>query len=270
MVVLRLRTLLGSLIVLILAFFIINRFLYSALGFVETGASLVLYPLVKTQHVVATQLQKMLTKRKKNSELKMLIFDLQEKNSTLLAENVALQATAEYHEATQELIKFKAQYTVESPAILTQIIMKQFSDHEHFFLVDCGSSHGITVDMVAVYKNCLVGRVTHVYPLHSRVSLITDVGCKVAAYCRASKSRGILEGRNDKDHTLLQFVSHLHQLKEQDFVISSGEGLIFPQGFGLGRIDSYSLDGLQYIINVKPLLNFDELAYCYLIKKGQQ
>lgn len=267
MIVLR-RTFLGYFLVLIVLFFVVHRLLYVSSNVVDRGASLLLYPVVKLQHVIVSPLQKFFKKRKKNSLLQDKIAFLQEQNENLLAENIELQALHEYFEKTKELIKFREKYAVQDTS-LAHIIMKQFSEYEQSFLVDCGSMHGISVDMVAVYKNCLVGRVTHVYPYYSKVILITDPGCKVAAYCRNSKARGIHEGCNKKKETLLQFVSHLHQLKENDLVISSGEGLIFPQGFCLGRIHSFEPEGLYYKIFIKPMLKFKDIEFCYLIKKGE-
>lgn len=267
MVALRFRTFILCALVSIMLFFLGNRFLYSAFHVIQSGASLIVYPVVKLQHILLTTMQKIVVSRQKKIDLKSKILELRTANEQLVAENIDLKASQEYFEATRELIDFKRQYGVEH-ALLAQVIMKQFSAYGHFFLVDCGSHHGMSNDMVAVYKNCLIGRVTHVYPFYSKITLISDADCKVAAYCRLSKARGIHEGCNTSDAASLEFVSHLHQLKEHDLIISSGEGLVFPQGFGLGKISSFKLNGLHYKITVKPLLNFDEIAYCYLIKKS--
>jgi cell shape-determining protein MreC len=61
-------------------------------------------------------------------------------------------------------------------------------------------------------------------------------------------------------------VSHLDTLKEGDLVISQGEGLIFPRGFGLGRVKSYELDGVQYHVTIEPLLDVSTLTFCLLLK----
>lgn len=267
MIVLR-RTFLSYILVLILLFFVAHRLFYVSSNYLEIGASFLLYPVIKIQHIIVLPLQKYFKKRKKNNRLQERIAFLKEQNANLLAENIKLNTIHENLEKTEELIRFREKYALKD-ASLAQIIMKQFSECEHSFLVDCGSMHGISVDMVAVYKNCLVGRVSHVYPYYSKVILITDSDCKVAAYCHLSKARGIHEGCNKKRQTMLQFVSHLHELKENDLVISSGEGLIFPQGFCLGRIQSFVSEGLYYKILIKPMLQFNELEFCYLIKKGQ-
>lgn len=193
---------------------------------------------------------------------------MQEQNENFVAGNCALKALQAHYEDIEELVNFKKRYSVEN-VYCAQIIMRNFSDNEHSILVDGGSRQGIVPDMVAVYKNCLVGRVTHVYPYYSKVLLMSDAGCKVAAYCRSSKIRGIHEGMYNKECSLLQFVSHLHEVKKDDVVLSSGEGLVFPQGFGLGKVQACEPNGLYHKITVVPLINVDALHYCYLIKKGE-
>ncbi len=267
MVAFRLKTLFNYFIVVIVAFFVVHLSLYYGVHAFETTASMVLYPFIKAQHTFVEPIRKLLKKREKNKTLREQMLYLQERNAMLMAKNIELNGVNEYTDAIVEILNFKKKYAT-SEACLAQIIMKQFTSYEQSFLVDCGSLHGVTQDMVAVYKNCLVGRIVQVYPAYSKVILITDNSCKVAVYCRQSKAHGIHEGCHMLTTTLLQFVSHLHQLKENDLIISSGEGLIFPQGFGLGHLESYTIDGLYYKISVKPLLNFSELDYCYLIKKS--
>lgn len=265
MVAYKSRTFLLSILLIIVLFFAIHKCIFRVSGVVESVASTLVYPVLKVQNSIASTVKKISTMYTKKRALHDQIKFLKEQNESLIAENITILSSQLFFDNTKELVRFKERYDV-SKASLAHIIMKQFTSYEHSFLVDCGTVHGIEVDMVAVYKNCLVGRVEQVYPYYSKVRLISDSACKVAAYCRLSHARGIHEGCNDH-YSSLQFVSHLAQLKPNDIIISSGEGLIFPQGFGIGRIDSFESDGLYYKIRVKPLLKLDELDYCYLIKK---
>jgi len=268
MIALRVKTVLSAMIIIIIYFFIGHQALYKKAGIVESVASTMLYPFVTIQHYVVSKINDYRNSWQKNSSLQKKISMLEEQNGFLLAENVALHAKSYFLENIHELTSFEKRYEVNK-CVLAQIILKQFSENEHSLLVDCGSMHGSEVDMVAVYKSCLIGRVEFVYPYYSKIRLITDRCCKVAAYCRASKARGIHEGCNQQLSSL-QFVSHLSHLTANDILISSGEGLVFPQGFGIGRLASFEQEGLYYKIVVKPLLKLEELEYCYLIKKGKE
>lgn len=249
--------------------FISYRLLYVPTNYIQTTVSIFLYPFIKLQQVVIDPFSAYFKNKREIAVLQEQVISLQQAHEQLTAENIALQATAHYYEQIQELVTFKNKYNVQSMR-MAQIIMKQFSPTEHSYLIDCGSKHGVTVDMIAVYKNCLVGRVTHVYPYYSKVVLVTDPECKVAAYCLSSQAEGIHEGINKKKQSLLQYISHLHTLKQDDLVISSGQGLVFPQGFGIGTIKSFEQQGLHYKVIIKPLLKLEDLRYCYVIQKGAE
>lgn len=268
MIALRAKTVTLMIVMSVIFFFGGYQMVYRIPTIAESAASLMVYPFLKLQYFVITFVNDYKKSWQKNESLQEKISSLEEQNSSLLAENISLQASSYFLENIQELALFKKRYESDK-TVLAHIILKQFSSHEHSIFVDCGSVHGSEVDMVAVYKSCLIGRVETVYPYYSKVRLITDPYCKVAAYCRSSKARGIHEGCNEQLSTL-KFVSHLSQLVVNDILISSGEGLVFPQGFGIGRIASFEQDGLYYTIVVKPLLKLEELEYCYLLKKGQE
>ncbi|MEX0940856.1 MAG: rod shape-determining protein MreC [Candidatus Babeliales bacterium] len=231
--------------------------------------SVILYPFLKLQHLILfpfkTLSANIFTYNITQNQFDSLLVE----RDMLLAENIALQSSIQFKNETDELLKFKYRYQ-ESEKKLTQIILKNFSQERCFFLVDSGSNHGIYKDMIAIYKNCLLGRVVEVYPFYSKVMLISDRNSKVAAFCTRSKTRGILEGLNDIEKVALAHVSHFEPLQENDLIISSGEGLIYPRGFGLGRIYSFKKDGVYQIVQVTPLINVEKISYCYLIGKGQE
>jgi rod shape-determining protein MreC len=123
--------------------------------------------------------------------------------------------------------------------------------------------------MVAVYNSCLVGKVIEVYPWYCKVGLITDSECKIAAFCAKTTTNGILEGLNKDDVMMLRYVSHLSQVMEGDVIVSSGQGLIFPAGFGLGTIIHIAKENLFYTIRVKPMIDLQSVQHCIIIAKEQ-
>lgn len=196
------------------------------------------------------------------------------KYEDLQAKYIELVSLSAQWQDSQELMQFKRRYK-DQHALVVDIIAKQFSASEHCYLIEGGSNKGIKPDMVAVYKNCLVGRVSQVYERYSKVMLITDPHCKVAALCRTSLDRGIHEGTGLLNETRLSYVFDTQmdlekRLQKGDFVISSGEGLVFPKGFGLGTIVDYKKNDLRMNIIIKPLLDLKQLNYCCIIAKGAE
>lgn len=238
-------------------------------GNIEQYASYVSYPFLKMHNAITTSIQSWSAHKKTVAELEQLSANLQQERDQLLSETIALKTVLSYAEDVQELMAFKKRLGCDQ-ALIAPIIARQFSDQVNEFFIDAGAAQGVEVDMIAVYMQFLIGRVVEVYPMYSKVIAVTDKRCKVAAFCADTKAIGIHEGTNNPQRTRLTRISHLNSVKNGDLLISTGEGLVFPRGFGLGRIVSYALeDELVYEIVVEPCIDIRTLNYCCVIPKGR-
>jgi len=236
---------------------------------VDYVSSYIAYPFIYIQHAVVHPVKRWFEKRNAVHELESLVRQHQEQSQALLGELIACKSEACFLEETQELREFNARYAQES-AIVAQILVRNFSDESHFFLIDRGARAGLEVDMVVVFKNCLVGRIIAVYPWYSKVLLVTDRLCKVPALSVDNKARGIYMGSNSLTLSSFAYVSHLEKMEAGELLISSGEGLVFPKGFGLGIIKSFDVNNSDYTYTttVEPLIDLRTIDYCSVIKKG--
>jgi rod shape-determining protein MreC len=234
----------------------------------EYYSSCITYPFMRISHGIMDPITRYFYERSLARDLltrhKQLLADY----ADLQADYIRVRSEQDINDDAQDLLEYNAEQ-LDFKGHLAQIMMRHISDQSHYYLVDAGSYHGIEPDMVALYKECVVGRVTHVYPHYCKVVLITDNLCKVSAYCSETKSSGIHEGLNALRATTLRHVSHLARMQEGDLVLSSGEGLIFPRGYALGTVESYTHDGLVYSTTIKPLLDFKNLQYCILVRRGE-
>jgi rod shape-determining protein MreC len=224
-----------------------------------------LYPVICLQQSILNRVQGYMHRWKSIDELEHRLHRVQEEKQALMARIIEYEATNHYMHGIEELLAFKRRYALEH-AYCVPILSKTISEQSHTMLIDAGSLHGIQVDMIALYNNILLGRVTQVYPTYSKVVLISDRDCKVAVYCAATGACGIHEGCNSKT-CVVSKVSHLDKVTLDDLVISSGQGSIFPQGFALGRITEYQQQDLFYTITVAPLIDYATLSYCMIISK---
>ena len=236
--------------------------------FVSTTFSYVSYPFIVVQHKICDPIKNLFNRVCALRNIEKECVELKTKLDDETAENVRLRSETEFVAKTKELVRFSKRYDV-SYGRLAHVIMKSFSPESAFFLVDAGAKAGVEENMVAVYKNCLVGRISEVYPYYSKVILTTDRTCHIAACTAGTGSCGICEGGNGSDGLVLTHVSHLTPVKKGDKVISSGEGLIFPRGFGLGRVVSLSHDEVLYTAVLEPMIDAKTLDYCYIIQKGE-
>ncbi len=193
----------------------------------------------------------------KNQQLKDMLYDAQ-------AQNIALQASAVFWQNQQELIDFSARYNFDNK-ILAQVFLSNLSPQQHYFLLDKGALDGVQVGMVAIYKNCLLGKVDQVHANYCQLTLLTDRTCKIAVYNEKTKSQGICCGNNNTQELLLSYVSHLEQLQIDDLLISNGIGEIFPEGFAVGRVSSYQIAGMYYIAHASLMFNLADIKSCYLV-----
>lgn len=254
-------------VLLISAYFIGDRLIYfSPGGKLERSSSYVVYPVLVMQHSVVSPIKNYFTRKRSVEELTAQLAKMQQERDLAIAQQIELSALVDYSQEVSELVEFKKKYLTQN-AFIVQVIAKHFSEQGHYFLIDAGERKGVRVDMVGVFNNCLLGKVVEVYPLYSKLMLISDKKCKVAALCVNTKSSGIYEGTNELGTSRLNHVSHLASVAYEDLVLSSGEGLIFPKGFGLGKIRSYQSQGLFYNITVEPLIDLRSVNYCALLER---
>lgn len=247
--------------------FYINKILFLSTGILENTLSYITYPILKLQNRIVSPIREFREKLTNIEALQKKLEQEIKERENLLEENIMLKASLAHLEQVIEFTNFKTRYDLNN-ATTAQIMMREITENGHSFYLDKGSNAGISKDMVCVYKNCLVGKVTEVFPTKSRAVFITDTVCKVAAFCFKTGAIGIYEGINEPDRTHLSFVSHLDTLAIDDLVISSGEGLIFPKGLGLGKIENFKkVNEVQYEVNIKPLIDIKTISYCCLIKK---
>jgi len=253
---------LTSIIILGILFVGLSRLLGLSDGGVESVASYVAYPFLRLQKMIT---QPYISWQKRRCITKNLLVELEglmkERNS-LVKELIALKGLQRYQAETQDMRDYLKRYDTSS-SVVAPILLKNFSGGD-FYLIDAGENFGITKDMIALYNNNLIGKVTEVYPSYSKVSLVTDPHCNVAAYCASNGVKGIHHGLN-QGRTTLSYVDHRDEVHKGDLVLSSGEGGLFPRGFALGKIAHADSDGYSRSILIKPLVDLKGIDYCCIV-----
>jgi rod shape-determining protein MreC len=246
-----------------LFFFVANRIFFYKKGMLENIASNITYPVLWLSSTISQPIKYFFQRKQSYNELQKQYIQLKENYENLQAENIKLNASMHFEEKTYELLDFQKRYNYENK-LLAKILSKNITQEEHSFLIDQGSNNGIEKNMVALYKFQIIGKVTQVFRWYSKVLLITDHNCKIAAYTNTTNAGGIVVGKNDINYCNFEYVSHLSKIKPNDLVISSGQGLIFPEGFCLGQITKSKIEGLYHKITIEPLVDIKTLDYCLL------
>lgn len=255
--------------IIIVLIIVAGRVLSFKTGTLERITSCAVYPFLVIQHKIIQPIKQWQERKKLYREVGTLLEHYAHEYDCLLAENIELKASLEHMHSCVELIDFRKKYR-SSYTITAQVLLKNFSNQEHFFLLDAGTNRGVERDMVVIDKNCLIGRVHEVYPYYCKVVLITDRSCKIGATCMTTHAQGIHEGLTRLDETTLTFISHLETLQTGDLVVSTGDGLIFPKGFALGKIKIFEPDGFHYKVTIEPLRDMRTITACTIIQKGAE
>lgn len=242
-----------------------SKFLEDPVGF--SVFSYLSYPTIFINHKIKNFCERQnwcLSDRElqaKNQELQVLV-------TNLLSQNVALIAQSRYWQDHHEIIEFNKRYNFEQ-AILSQIFFKNLSVQEQYMLLDKGLLDGVQLNMVAIYKNNILGKVAAVYPHYCQIDLITSNNCKVAVYDAQTGAVGICCGCNDVKQIAVNYISHLQKIACEDVLISSGDGMTFPQGFSVGKINQIAQDGMYHQATAGLMFDLQTIKSCYLISANQ-
>ncbi len=223
----------------------------------RSGIQTATRPLASLCQFVATPFNSL------NTALDTPTYD-EEDLSSLEQENEQLRALVteleEYRQQNQRLISlfnFSDLYGLETvPATITLTT----SGWDRTATIDKGSADGISQGMGVMSSNGLYGQVETVTPSTSTVRLINDANSSVAAMVQGTRATGILSGSYDGTLTL-DYISVDEAVGVGDYIISSGEGGVYPQGILIGVASAIEVDPskLYYSITVTPVSDF---AFC--------
>ena len=242
-----------------------NRVFFFQLGLFERVAAGCMYPfLLVSSHVTA--FFRHLTEHKKTyQQLAQEHQELQRSYAALQGATVVLHGTAHFNQDTQEILEFKKRYELTN-ALLAKILVRNISSEEHSVIINRGERDGVKKDMVGIYKLQIVGKIVQVHDYYSKLQLITDTQSKVAAHANATGAGGIIIGSNIPNCCQLNYVSYINAMQPDDLVFSSGQGMVFPEGFCLGKISKLVTNdkALYHDIEVTPLVDLTKITHCLL------
>ncbi len=247
-----------------------NRTLFFKAGVFERIASGAVYPFIWISSNIVAFVKNSTEQKKTYAELQQEHKQLKKTYEALQAAFVMLHSTIHFNQETEEILEFKKRFSL-SNSILAKILVKNISSEEHSVTLNCGARDGVKKDMVAIYKLQIVGKLVQVTDYYSTLQLITDARCKVAAHTNASGAGGIVVGTNTNNLCQFNYVSYINTIQPDDLIFSSGQGMVFPEGFCLGKISKLVTKdkALYHEIEVTPLVDLTALTYCLLTDQAK-
>lgn len=235
----------------------------------QTTASYLMYPVIKIHTTIVEPCRALYSSLERYTDLLHAYNELQEKHDQVCGKLIALEATDSYaDDVERELHWFKKRFETESAHVVPVMAVHQ-TDRQHIMLIEGGSQRGIQRDMVVLADSVLLGKVVTVYSWYSIVQLVTDPSSWVAVYGVCSNAHGLVRGTGDPERLLLERVEHLSPVQEDELLLSSGDGMVVPRGYGLGTVETYNSDGLYYTGRVKTLSDPRKLKTCLVVNRAE-
>lgn len=193
---------------------------------------------------------------------------LRQDNQRLQLQLVQLQAAALENQRLRQAVGFPA--TTPWRLRLARIIGHDPANWWRSALIDLGSRDGIRTNQPVLTSNGLVGRITEVAFTRSRVLLVGDPNCQVAAGIEQSRDKGVIapdEASFDRQVVSLTYVPTSANLQPGAMVVTSGDGGVFPKGIPIGRIIDVQTNayGLHLEARVRLTANLNRLEEVWVI-----
>jgi rod shape-determining protein MreC len=155
---------------------------------------------------------------------------------------------------------------------LARVIMRDPANWWRTIQIDLGSKDGVVTNLTVRTPDGLVGRVDEVGYRTSRVLLVGDPSCRVAAEVAETGDPGVFAGGLssilDQSIVELSYLPRYSLARPGHRVITSGlQGGIFPRGILIGQVvDTNSVGyGLYMEARVKLAANFGNLENVWVI-----
>ena len=183
-------------------------------------------------------------------------------NDVLLAENHWLR---NYLSLKNEHID----YTFVDAAI----IGRESGSFSTVLTLNRGTAHGIEMGMPVITENGVFGYVKEVSYTSCRVVSIVETATAVGAFIERSGVTGLVEGDyslRDDGRVVMKGIPIGSDIKEGDYVHTSGTGSVYPRGLAIGTVlsvtsDPYSRTLTAIIEPSEDFLSLGSLSYLMIV-----
>ena len=188
------------------------------------------------------------------------LYNQNEKNKSELASLKAKDLLNEFIILeNQRLRNIVDDYVIESDTIFAKVLSDKGSPFLKSIIINRGSKHGINLGMVAMDGEYLVGKVTEVNYLSSRVLLLSDLNSKIPVTLEPNGLLSILSGTGS-DYGIIQYSKIDSDIPKESIVYTSGTGGLFKAGIPVGKINS------DFINNERRVEFFSDVSQLKFVK----
>ena len=166
------------------------------------------------------------------------------------------------NERLKKLLDFTKDLAYQS--VPARVVARDPSVWFNSLIINRGTTSGVDLDMPVVTPEGIVGRVVGVGPVSAQVMLITDersAAGAVVGQLGQSNAVGSVRGYGKNGLLDMRSVSGLETVVVGDYVVTTGQDRIYPQGLSVGKVVEVVPGSATtpHTIRVKPGARLDSL-----------
>ncbi len=193
-------------------------------GFLERGMLLILEPLQSMATAITTKVEHvwdgyiaLVHLSEENQRLREEIQQLRAEKNRYIEDALAYERL----KGTVDLIE-----TRQFSTILARVIGIDASNHSHTIVVNRGSDDGIQESWPAITLDGIVGVTISVAKRSSKILLMTDPNCNVAALIQRTRDQGIVGGMGRKETYAMKYVNRRAIIREGEMYRLTEQSLL--------------------------------------------
>ncbi len=182
--------------------------------------------------------------------------DLKKQVAELNQQMVDYEKLKDQNEELKAIAGIKEMYP-DYDVLPAQVVSRDASDRASSFIIDRGELHGVSLNDPVITANGLVGIVTQVGPISSRVKTILSPEIDVSAFDVKTAQLGIVSG----DYTTAQsgiakmeILAENTDIEEGSMIVTAGASGLYPKGLPIGTVVSISSqeNGITQVAVIDP------------------
>ncbi|GLS82355.1 rod shape-determining protein MreC [Paraferrimonas haliotis] len=197
---------------------------------------------------------------------------LKKRNQDLLEQQLLMSERLQrFEHLNQENLRLRAllgsPVRQDAQKRVAEVMAVDADPYHHYVTLGVGERQGVFVGQPVIDDKAIIGQVTQVSQLTSRVLLISDSSHAIPVRVSRNDVRGVLQGTGDLDVMEIRHLPTSTDINAGDLLVSSGLGGRFPEGYPVARVESVERgDGRRYAkVMVKPLASLDRIRYVLLL-----
>jgi len=126
---------------------------------------------------------------------------------------------------------------LDTKGIAAEVLYDAADPYTRMLIIDKGMTHGVKASSHVMDEHGILGQVTHVLPLVSEVTLVTDREHSIPVLNTRTGARGVAYGESGGAPLLeLRFMATNADIEVGDLLSTSGVDGIYPAGVMVGKV----------------------------------